>query len=72
MESLDLVVFVPIERPDRIALPSHEDPRFRRRVHQKLENLLLDDAYDFGTEVLVVGGDLQARCKQVLARLRRV
>jgi predicted ATPase len=70
MESLDFVVFVPIEQPDRIAVPSHEDLRFRRRVHKKLENLLLDDAYDFGTEVLVVEGDLQARCEQVLARVR--
>jgi hypothetical protein len=70
MESLDLVVFVPIERPDRIAVPSHEDLRLRRRVHAKLENLLLDDAYDFGVEVLVVEGDLDARCKQVLARVR--
>jgi hypothetical protein len=70
MQRLDLVVFVPIERPDRIPLPSHEDPQYRRRVHRKLEQLLLDDVYDFGTEVLIVSGDLQTRCAQVLAGLR--
>jgi predicted ATPase len=70
MQQLDLVVFVPIEQPDRIALPAHEDPRYRMRVHKQLEHLLLDDAYDFGTEVLVVEGNLQTRCARVLARIK--
>ena len=69
LQSLDLVVFVPIERPDRIALPEHEDPRYRRAVHDKLEQLLLDDAYDFGTDVLLVHGNLRGRCAQVMAHV---
>jgi predicted ATPase len=69
LQSLDLVVFVPIERPDRIPLPEHEDPRYRRAVHDKLEQLLLDDAYDLGTEVLLVHGSLHSRCTQVLAHV---
>lgn len=70
MQSLDLVVFVPIEQPDRIPLPAHEDARLRRRVHDELEQLLLDDAYELGAEVLLVNGELRARCEQVLARVR--
>ena len=71
MATLELVVFVPIEEPDRIALPSHTDRRHRLRVHKKLENLLLDDPYGFGTEVLVVEGDLESRIAQVMQRVER-
>jgi hypothetical protein len=70
MQLLDVVVFVPIERPDRIVLPAGEDARYRLRVHRKLEDLLLDDAYDFGTEILVVEGSVEARCASVLKRVR--
>ena len=69
MEALDLVVFVPIEQPDRIALPSHEDRRKRLRVHKKLEYLLLEDPYEFGATVLVVTGDAEQRLSAVLQRL---
>jgi predicted ATPase len=70
MRSLDLVVFVPIEQPDRIAVPAHEDRRYRARVHKKLERLLLDDTYDFGVEALLVEGDLRTRRDLVLKRAR--
>jgi hypothetical protein len=68
MQSLDLVVFVPIEQPDRIAVPAHEDRRSRARVHKQLERLLLDDNYDFGLDALVVQGDVQARLELVMQR----
>jgi predicted ATPase len=70
MQSLDLVVLVPIEDPDRIALPAHESPRYRRRVQQQLEHILLDDAYELDLEVLVVSGSVAQRCAQVLERMR--
>jgi hypothetical protein len=70
MQLLDVVVFVPIERPDRIVLPLGEDARYRLRVHKQLEHLLLDDAYDFGVEVLVVEGNVETRCASVLKRIR--
>lgn len=70
MQSLDLVVFVPIEAPDRIAVPAHEDRSYRARVHKKLERLLLDDAYDLGVDALVVEGDLRSRRDLVLKRAR--
>ena len=70
MATLDLVVFVPLERPDRIPLPAHEDRAFRQDVHEKLEELLLDEGgYDI--EVLCVEGDTASRVRQVMARIRR-
>lgn len=69
METLDLVVFVPIEERDRIALPSHEDREYRLEVHEKLQRILVDDAFGFGTDVLAVQGDVPARVDQVMARI---
>jgi AAA domain len=70
MQTLDLVVFVPIEERDRIAVPESEDRSLRRKVHRKLEQLLLDDSLGFEVEVLTVEGDLAVRADQVSARLR--
>lgn len=66
MSALDLVVFVPIEEPDRIAVASHEDRRWRQRVHDKLESMLLDDPLGFEVEVLFVQGSLDVRLATVL------
>jgi predicted ATPase len=70
MQSLDLVVFVPIEAPDRVPVPAHEDRRYRARVHKKLERLLLDDTFSFEVETLVVEGDVRTRRDLVLKRAR--
>jgi hypothetical protein len=70
MQSLDLVVFVPIERPDRIPLASHEQGAYRRKVDQRVHDLLVDDALGLGAEVLTVRGDLRARVEQVIASIR--
>ncbi|HEX3475745.1 MAG TPA: AAA family ATPase [Kofleriaceae bacterium] len=69
MAVLDLVVLLSIETPDRIALPSHEDRRLRRRVDGLLQTLLLDDPCGFGTEVLEVAGTLDHRVTQVMRAL---
>jgi hypothetical protein len=69
METIDLVVFVPVEETDRIALASSEDREHRSAVDEKLRELLLDDGLQIGMDVLVVQGDLRARVEQVLARL---
>jgi thymidylate kinase len=71
MQTLDLVVFVPVESRDRIAIPSHEDRDQRMAVHRKLEELLLEDAYGFEVEVLRVEGDVPSRVEQVMTRVRR-
>jgi predicted ATPase len=69
MQTLDFVVFVPVEERDRIALPAHEDREFRLAVHEKLHELLVDDVLGFETEVLSVHGDLRTRVDQVLAKI---
>lgn len=70
MQTLDLIVFVPIEADDRIAVAEHEDRAARRKVHRKLEQLLLDDSLGLDVEVLQVEGDLEARTDQVIARMQ--
>jgi hypothetical protein len=67
---LDLVVVIPIEIPDRIAVAAHEDRRLRRRVDERLRTLALDDPFGFDVETLEVGGDLDARVRQVVRAIR--
>jgi predicted ATPase len=69
IDMLDLIVFLPVERRDRIALPPSEDAGFRLDVDQKLKEILLDDSLDLGMEVLEVTGTLHERVKQVIAYL---
>lgn len=70
MEHLDLVVFVPIETPDRIAVLASEHRRLRQRVDEELRSLVLDDRLGFGVPVIEVTGSPEGRAAQVLARLR--
>jgi predicted ATPase len=69
MESLDLVVFVPIESPDRVAVSADEGRRLRRAVHAELEELLVENL-NWDVDVLRVDGDVKRRVEQVLARAR--
>lgn len=71
MAKLDLVVFLPVEARDRIALPSSEDAVLRRQVDAELKEILLEDAFDFGMEVLEVTGARSERVRQVMESLRR-
>jgi hypothetical protein len=67
---LDLVVLVPIEEPDRIAVSSHEDLEQRRAVDEKLSELLL--AEGLAAEVIPVHGDVTTRVAQVLRRVNEL
>lgn len=69
MEKLDLVVFLPVEQPDRIALPSSEDAELRLLVDEKI-NALLESSLGFEGDVLEVTGTLRQRAQQVLTYLR--
>lgn len=70
MRSLDLVVFVPIESPDRIGVGEDDDGApSRRAVDRELRRLLLHDAQDMELEVLQVRGSVEERASQVLRRL---
>jgi len=62
-------VFVPVEDADRIALAPHEDAAHRLAVHDRLRDLLLDEALGVDVEVLTVVGDVRARTDQVMVRI---
>jgi predicted ATPase len=67
---LDLIVFVPIEKPDRVPVPRSQ-ARLRAEVDSALRDIVLDDAYGLEIDVLTVAGPTAARVHQVLAHLRR-
>ena len=67
ISTLDLVVFVPIERPDRIASP--EKSGLRRRVDALLREGLVDDGWGIGATVMEARGTMTDRVAQVVARL---
>jgi predicted ATPase len=67
IRKLDLVVFLPIEEPDRIVLPMSQDASYRQRVDEKLKEIILDNSFDFEVDVLEATGSLQMRVEQVLA-----
>ena len=70
MEKLHVVVFVPIEEPDRITLAREDRPRWRRSVDEALRSVLLDDGWDLGARVLEVRGTAGERLQQVLELIR--
>jgi|APMI01.1.fsa_nt_gi hypothetical protein len=65
--SLDLLVFVPIERPDRIAATSAL--RLRRAVDRQLRAGLIDDEWGLAVPTLEVAGPLSSRIAQIRARV---
>jgi predicted ATPase len=69
LKTLDLIVFVPIEGRDRIALPRSQDPRFRIQVDEELNEILLENSLNLDVEVLQVTGSPHERLRQVLAHL---
>lgn len=69
IDTLDLIVFLPVEERDRIALPSSEDAGLRLEVDQKFKEIFLEDALDLEMEVVEVAGALPERVRQVLSHL---
>jgi predicted ATPase len=69
LRTLDLIVFVPIERPDRIA-STHGADRLRARVDALLREILIDDSYGFGRPVVEVHGSVAVRAKQVTSAIQ--
>jgi len=70
MDTLDLIVFLPIEVPDRIILPLSQDAAYRQRVDEKLKEIFLDNSFGFEAEVLDVTGNLRTRVDRVIAYIR--
>ncbi|HEX6901826.1 MAG TPA: AAA family ATPase [Thermoanaerobaculia bacterium] len=69
IRTLDLIVFVPIEERDRIALPWAMDADFRARVDETLREILLDNSLGFDVDVLPVQGSPRDRVRRVLTHL---
>jgi hypothetical protein len=65
MARFDLIVFVPIERPDRIEIGLDENPRLRRRVDHELREILIHDSLGLALTVLEVTGSVVERAQQV-------
>jgi predicted ATPase len=70
MQRLDLIVFVPIEDPDRVSVSEPEEEELRRRVDEELREIVLEDRWGFGVEAVEVTGTLRDRARQVLALVR--
>lgn len=72
LQTLDLIVWVPIEPRDRIAFsPSDEEGATRAEVDEKLKEMVYDDPFEVGVEILEVAGDPESRVRAVLRRIRR-
>ena len=69
IKTLDLIVFVPVEDRDRIALPRSMNADFRSDVDEKVREILLDNSLDFDVDVLTVTGSPRDRARQVVAYL---
>ena len=67
--TLDLLVFVPIEEPDRLEVPRPQ-AWLRAEVDAVLRDVIVDDAYGLEAEVITVTGSYDARLRHVLAYLR--
>jgi hypothetical protein len=66
---LDLIVFVPVEDPDRVAVPRSQ-ARLRAEVDTVLRDIVVDDAYGLETDVISAAGTPGARLRQVVTHLR--
>ena len=70
MQQLDLIIFVPIEEPDRVSVSASDHRRLRRRVDEELRDIVLDDRWSFGVPAIEVAGSASERALQVLSHLR--
>lgn len=70
MRRLDLIVFVPIEDPDRVVVSDPEESELRQRVDEELRDIVVDDRWDFGVDAIEVAGTPRQRAGQVLAYVR--
>ena len=71
MRTLDLVVFVPVEDPDRIHPSAIEHRRFRRRADDALREIVVEDTWGFIPDVIEVSGPTEERVNQVLTWFAR-
>jgi hypothetical protein len=70
MSTLDLIVFVPVEEPDRVPV-GRMQARLRADVDAALREIVVDDSYGLELEVITATGSTEARVKQVMKHLGR-
>jgi len=72
IQTLDLIVLVPVEAGDSALFSSSDDEAdSRASVDGKLYDILIDDSFELGVEVLVVRGELEKRVRTVMKRISR-
>lgn len=70
MQQLDLIVFVPVEAPDRVIVSAANERRLRRRVDEEILDIILGDRWNFGVDTVEVAGPPHERIRKVLAHVR--
>jgi predicted ATPase len=68
MQRLQLIVYVPIENPDRVNVAT-PDKRLRVLVDDEMRDILQEDRCGFGAEVIEVTGSPCERARQVLTQI---
>lgn len=67
LASLDALIFVPVEQPDRIIVGSDDLPKLRSTVDRHLRQALVEDSWDLRLTVHECRGSPANRVGQVLA-----
>jgi hypothetical protein len=67
---IDLVVYVPVENPDRVEVVQ-EYPKLRRSVDRKLRGFLIDDELGIVQNAIEVRGSVQERVRHLVAWMER-
>jgi predicted ATPase len=70
MQQLDLIVFIPVENPDRVIVSAANERRLRRRVDEEIREIVLGDRWEFGVDAVEVAGPPHERVRQVLSHVR--
>lgn len=69
LETLDLIVYVPVERPDRLA--GAELPRLRRRVDTVLHDMFVGQTWGWRFPCIEVSGTPSERVEQIVRYVAR-
>lgn len=69
LRRLDLVIFVPIEEPDRVFPVDSDCGCLRRRVDVEIQGIVVEDRWSLGVPALEVTGSVGERARRALAHL---
>ncbi|WP_444932640.1 AAA family ATPase [Microbulbifer sp. JTAC008] len=69
MELIDIVIFVPVENPDRIRCPESENPELRKEVDIQLQDLIYEFEDSSGFRVIEIRGNPKERIQKITSFL---